>query len=146
MLETIYKWNRKKYERKSPRGRWIECPEDEETSYITPEWMESKTSAGEIAFFEAINSKVDVYEDRFGIVHFDNICCDRLAKREETFTPISLRGAIMSAGYRERQALESAEYQRIIPCAETIGDHIVLEFGDDEQTASYDLVTRRWVG
>lgn len=146
MLETIYKWDRRKFERKSTRGRWIECTDDLETIYITPEWMEEKTGESEIRFFESINAKVDVYEDHAGIIHFDNVCCDKLQKRLETFTPISLDHAIATAGYRERVALENAEYQRIIKRKETGPDHIVLEFGENDETALYDLVTRTWCG
>lgn len=146
MLYRVYQWNRRKYTRNTPGGRWVEDTQAFERSYITPEWMEEKTGPAELRFWRLVcEAWVRVKRLPSGEVHFTNIAPDKLEKREETFIPVRIHDAAHVAGWREKQALEEAETQRIIPCKMETPEHVVLEFGE-ETRAQFDLVTRRWVG
>lgn len=144
MLKTVYKWERRKYERETKRGKWHELTDEAETLYITPEWMENKTGKEERTFWRNIGALVESSTDAHGITHWNNFSPDRLRVTREKFTPIRIN--VSNTGVREKLALEAAENQRVISLLETSADHTVLLFGDEVNTAKYDLEARLWVG
>ena len=84
---TTYKWTRKHYTRNTPRGKWIELKEQEETETITGEKMEQLTSPSEVRFFRGLGAYVRVERYYNGIVTFKNISPSKLEKTEEKFEP-----------------------------------------------------------
>lgn len=144
MLKTVYKWERRKYERETKRSKWREMTGLAETLYITPEWMDNKTGKEERAFWRSIGALVESSTDAHGITHWNNFSPNRLSVTRETFTPITI--SVSNTGVREKLALEAAEKQRIIPVLETSCGHTVLQFSDGVNSAEYDINTRLWVG
>lgn len=144
MLKTVYKWERRKYERETARSKWRELTDKADTLYVTPEWMENKTGKEERTFWRNIGALVEHSTDAHGITHWNNFAPDRLRVTRETFTPITID--ISNTGVREKSALEASEHYRIIPTLETSAGHTLLSFGNDINSAIYDLETRLWVG
>ena len=144
----IYEVTTRNYERNTPRGKWheTEC----RTQFITQEFHDAKLSDGERAFWRAIDApmrvSVNPYSTHGAIVTAQSIRPDKLAKWVDVHTPCSLYDAMVSAGWREREAMRRAEDQRIIPVVHEDGNHRVIRLGDDEVHADYDLISRKWVG
>lgn len=147
-LLTIYKWERKHYERSSRNSRWHDACNDE-VKFITPAWMETLTGAVEVAWWRSLGSYVRVSHDPYGssygtVTYFKNIRPDGLEKCEEVFTPISLWDAYQQGAWREHEALDEAYDQRMFDIVENTDEHVCIRFGTGT-TAVYDLVGKRWV-
>lgn len=144
----IYEVETINYERNTPRGKWHEI--SRERKFVTQEFHDAKLSDGERRFWRAINAPMRVtvnpYSTHGTIVTAQSIRPDKLAKWVDVHTPYSLYDAMVNAGLREREAMQRAENQRIIPVVHEDGNHRVIRLGDDKVHADYDLVSRKWVG
>jgi hypothetical protein len=142
MLQTVYKWERKQYERDGKGCRWHELRDERQTLFITPEWFEEKTGANERRFWRAIGATFKVRECG-GYTTCESVRPDGCARFCECFEPIDID--VNGIGYREAQALNEAESMRVIPILENTAEHVVLQFGEDTR-ADYDIITGRWCG
>ena len=142
----IYRWTRKHAERDTATARWHET--ETETRYVTESWMESLTGKTEVQFFRNLSAYVRVTHNYDGSVKFTNIRPDKLARTDETFEPVHgfWTDAYTAAGYRERDVLMRSMDMRLIPLEMDTPEHIVIRLGDDDGTATFDLIERRWVG
>lgn len=144
LLDKVYRWERKQFERDERDDEWREVPEDFEVHYITEDWRDEKTGKFERDFWLGLGATFDVEYDSYGDpVYVGSVSPDRLLCFEETFDEVLIDTS--DIGDREYDALEESVAMRRFPILEDTAEHVVIRFGE-ETTADYDLVTGKWVG